>query len=134
MTRIDCRQTNTPLTPVLAVAFSRDSSRLASTADNPFQTVKIWTSSNSDLVRTITYQGDWPSCVAITSNGEYVMAGGSKVRIWRVSDGVRVFISGPEDEFIHSLCFSPNDAYLSIGRSDGLNAINAPAGAGPGCR
>lgn len=71
---------------------------------------------------------------ALSTNGTYLATGGDegKTRIWRVSDGVRVMIGGPENEQVFSVTFRSDDSYLAIGRSDGINVTHAPAGPGIG--
>ena len=123
-------QTNTPLTPVDAIAISGDSSRVAASTDNPGPNVKVWDAPTGNLLRTVSYSGEIPLTAALSSNGEYVAAGGSRMRIWRVSDGVRVWIGGTGDNIVRSISYSSTDAYLSIGRGDGINVVNAPLGGG----
>ena len=60
--------------------------------------------------------------VALSSDGAHVMAGDGdgKTRLWRVSDGVREWIGGSENNYVHSVCFSPDAARWAMARSDGF--------------
>ena len=122
-------QTNTPLMPVLSVAFSSNSIRLASGNDGGVP-IRIWETQTGGLIRSINAGGT--RCLVLDSAAQYVAAesGGGRVRIWRVSDGIRVLSGGPDDQSLYALNFHPQDAYLAIGRSDGLNVANAPYGPG----
>ena len=122
-------QTNTPLTPVLTVSFSSNCTRLASGYNGGAQ-IKVWESQTGALIRGINSGST--RCLVLDSDGEYVAAdaGGGRVRVWRISDGIRVLNGGPDDESLYALNFHPQNTYLAIGRSDGLNVANAPSGPG----
>ncbi|HWN94695.1 MAG TPA: hypothetical protein VNT99_06670 [Methylomirabilota bacterium] len=47
-----------------------------------------------------------------------------------MSDGVRLWIGGPDNQLAYSVSFSPDDSLLAIGRTDGINVRYAENGIG----
>jgi WD40 repeat protein len=115
---------------VRSVAFSADSSRLASGASDSHG--KVWSIPDGVLVRDVVHGQEEVMAVGLSPNGSLLATGSAEgaTRMWQVSDGRRLWIGGPENEIVYSLSFSPDGNYLGIGRSDGINLRSPSTGGG----
>lgn len=123
-------ETNAHVDYVRSVDFSGDSKRLASGSPDGY--VKVWALATNAPVQSIFTFNDTMLSVALSSDGSLVGAGSGSgsSRMWRVGDGVRLWRGGPENELAWSVCFSSNDLFFGIGRTDGINVREALTGVG----
>ncbi len=95
------------------VAFSPDNARLVSIADSGLQ---IWNARSGELENTL--EQDSPSDFAISPDGNLIASANRSgyIRLWRLSDGVNVFII--RQPYLETLIFSPDSKYLvTVGSS-----------------
>jgi len=115
---------------VRSVAFSGDSTRLASGANDSHG--KVWTVPQGVLLRDVWNNQEHVTAIGQSVNGSLLATGSDdgKTRMWQVSDGRRLWLGGPDDEIVYSTLFSPDGNYLGIGRSDGINLRSPSTGGG----
>jgi WD40 repeat protein len=95
---------------------------------------KVWSVSQGDLIRDVTldFPQEWALSVALSSNGSLLGTGGDngQARVWTIADGRQLWIGGPDNQLVYSVCFSPDDSLLGIGRSDRINVRSTQTGNG----
>jgi WD40 repeat protein len=99
---------------VNAVAFSPDGQLLASGSSD--HTVKIWRVADGTLLQTLTGFYSSVTSVAFSHNGQTLAAGSidRSVKGWNVSNWSLIRSVGTGD-FMLSIAFSPDDAFLAAG-------------------
>lgn len=117
-------QTDSQPHGVIDTAFSTDGQRLVSAS----MVAKLW-SIDGSLVQTFSILNDDVAAVALSPDGERLVAGGGSggFRIWRISDGsVLTSVQGGSPLAVQDIAFSTDGARLarcsrSIGISDATN-------------
>ena len=103
--------------PVLSVAFSPDSTTLASGSTDG--TVKLWDMETK--TNTATFEGDlFVYSVAFSPNGKTLAAGlhGGTINLWDLETGTNT-ATFEENLFLHSVAFSPDGRTLAAGLEGG---------------
>lgn len=105
---------------IKAVEFSSDNRYLASSGWNGY--LKIWDTSNWELLRTIPNTGHYD--IAFSPDGKMIAStSNGSVSLWWVGDGTKVVqLPGPTD-WIHPIDFSHDGTSLVVGAEDGILRI-----------
>ena len=116
---------------VTALAFSPDTSLLASGGRRFDQAVKIWAVTNGGLLTSLTGHVDNIEAVAFAPDGDWLVSGSSglnNLRVWKRSDGsVRNFGSGANPVF--AVGFSPDGTTLVSAERDTIKFWSTATGA-----
>lgn len=103
---------------ITGVALLPDQKRaVTSSADG---TVKVWAVARGECLQTFTAESAALTCVALSSTGRYVAAGGndSQTRVWDVDSGAPVAQATTTGKQTGSVTFSPSDDALLLASSD----------------
>ncbi|NJO39172.1 MAG: protein kinase [Cyanobacteria bacterium CRU_2_1] len=100
---------------VFAVVFSPDRQHILSASDD--QSIRLWSIATGGVVRTLDGHQRLTS-IALSPNGQFVLAGDSPVRMWDIMSGqvVRTF-EGHESE-VKAVAFSPDGRSILSGADD----------------
>jgi WD40 repeat protein len=106
--------------PIAAVAFSGDSKRLASAAQD--QTIRLWEVESEEELRKLSLGERLPMSLAFAPNGKTLAAGTASgaVQLWDLATGkeVRRYTGGTGAAM--TLAFSPDGKTLAAGNSGGI--------------
>jgi WD40 repeat protein len=98
--------------PIYSVAFSPDSTTLASSGD----AVRLWDVATGAQLRTLTGSG-WPhvSSLAFSPDGKILAGGGANIRLWDATTGVLLRAFGGDTQYVSAVAFSPDGTTLASG-------------------
>jgi len=104
---------------VRALAFSPDGTRLAA-ALGMERKLQLWkTSPDAIILEGTLTDTDWINCAVFTTNGKYLLTGGSAVKKWDLATGTpAVSFEGHTDE-IYSVAVSPDNRLIASASNDG---------------
>ena len=110
---------NAQTSNVTAVAFSPDGTRLATASLD--QTIKIWSTSDWSLQRTLTGHTDGVTSVAFSPNGQKIVSGSmdGTIRVWNVSSGVCLLTNAAHALPVTATVFSTDGSLVISGSDDG---------------
>jgi WD40 repeat protein len=103
---------------VISVAFSPDSTRLASGSDD--KKVKIWDARSGACLQTLEGHGDYVISVAFSPDSTRLASGSydKKVKIWDARSGACLQTLEGHRWSVNSVAFSPDSTRLASGSSD----------------
>ena len=102
---------------IKSVAYSPDAHYLAAGGENSGNIV-IWDLTTNRKLRTIAgLKPDTQVSVSFSSDGRYLAAGASDIRLWDVATGNLLNEFSGNHGYVFSLAFSPGGSYLAAGTS-----------------
>jgi WD40 repeat protein len=103
---------------VRSVAFSHDSTRLASASDD--KTVKLWDASSGECLQTLEGHSDWVSSVAFSHDSTRLASASSDktVKLWDASSGECLQTLEGHSDWVSSVAFSHDLTRLASASSD----------------
>ena len=124
--------TNAHLDAVSDVAFSGDGGLLVSGARD--RVAKLWSVPARELVRAFPFainEGVLLSAT-VSRDGAYVGAGDdeAQARVWRVSTGQRLWISGAGNMSVQAVAFHPTTNFFARARTSGVRLQDSLTGQG----
>ncbi|MFH0899445.1 MAG: protein kinase [Pseudomonadota bacterium] len=107
--------------PVRAVAFSPDSSLVATGSDSPEETARVWETATGKLSTVMRWTRDKTVAVAFSPDGRRLVTGSDygAVRLWNASSGELVRTISEHWGRVTSVVFSPDGNLLLTGGRDG---------------
>ena len=104
---------------VRALAFSPDGSRIAA-ALGMEKKLQLWKIGADGITLEGTLKdSDWINCAVFTTNGQYLLTGGSAVKKWDLTTGApAASFEGHTDE-IYSVAVSPDNRLIASASNDG---------------
>ena len=96
-----------------AVVFSPDGQYLASGGED--QTVKIWSVTSGQCLKTLAGHSNWVWSVAFSPDGQYLASSSTDrtIKIWSVASGQCLKTLVGHDNWVSSVAFSSNGQYLA---------------------
>ncbi|KAK5988504.1 Vegetative incompatibility protein HET-E-1 [Cladobotryum mycophilum] len=104
--------------PVVSVAFSHDSSLVASASHG--RTVRLWRADTGECVQTLEGHSDWVESVAFSHDSSLVASasGGRTVRLWRADTGEYVQTLEGHSGWVGSVAFSHDSSLVASASYD----------------
>ena len=111
---------------VRSVAFSADSSRLASGSQD--RHAKVWSVPDGALLRDVYTVNEWVMAVGLSSDGSLLATGGDDgaTRMWQLSDGRRLWQTGQSENIIRSVAFTLDGTRMADASRFGVIAVRDP--------
>jgi WD40 repeat protein len=109
------------ISPLWAVAYSRDGQRIAAVADSEITTV--WDGNSGQVLQTLNSEpAKWQAGVAFNSDTTRVASAGQdgEVRVWDVGTGAGIWEFKASPTSWRAVAFSPDGALLATGADDGV--------------
>ncbi|MCL4487146.1 MAG: hypothetical protein M1570_03330 [Chloroflexi bacterium] len=104
---------------VQGIALSPDGQTLAYTEGSTDNTVQVWNTKDSVLLRQLHGHTSWITSVALSPDGQALASGGSfkdpSVRLWRVSDGAPLRALSGQATGVTRIAFSPDGQLVAAG-------------------
>lgn len=117
---IDTVFTNT-FSSILSVAFSPDYQLLAAGDSNG--ELRIWRTSDYQLLFTLQGHNDWTKAIAFSPNGQQLASGGDDalIHLWDVNTGQRLQTLQDHSNYVQTIAFHPDGTLVSGSHDHTIN-------------